>query len=194
MNYDGPSFYKKDQSKIKTIDQDENKKSDVSKESTNYQKTPLNNSKIESRSEDHYFRNKHILKSSENLDSLRKAKRNKELIAELEERLSKEKEDYLLFSEYLSEDSVVEKIEENSKEKLAQKPANKKIGIKKETNTEKINEKEKASLVPKEIKADLTKPNTGLHRTLSKIIAEDQEVLKNGKNQLDSLFSEKEKE
>jgi hypothetical protein len=35
-----------------------------------------------------------------------------------------------------------------------------------------------------------TKANAGLHRTLSKIIAEDQEAIENGKNNLDSLFSE----
>jgi hypothetical protein len=40
------------------------------------------------------------------------------------------------------------------------------------------------------LKQTVVKPNAGLHRSLSKIIAEDQEALKNGKNHLGSLFSD----
>ena len=49
--------------------------------------------------------------------------------------------------------------------------------------------KQKAQHVQKKLNHALTKPNTGLHRSLSKIIAEDQEELKNRKTNLGSLFS-----
>ena len=50
---------------------------------------------------------------------------------------------------------------------------------------------EKAERVQEELNHNLLKPNTGLHRSLSKIIAEDQEALESGKNNLGSLFSDK---
>lgn len=120
------------------------------------EKTPLEHLEKESRFRSRYFRSKHIPQSLQNLEGWKKEKGNTELLAELEGRLKKEKADYLLFSAYLSEEIEAEEL----------------------ANQQQAQEKEKIKLVKKKAKPDLKKPNTGLHRSLSKIITEDKNNIK----------------
>lgn len=152
------------------------------------------------------FRSKHIPASLQHLEGWKTNTHDHTLILEVKKRLAKETSTYLLFEENLApEVAEAVKIEEQEKSSIKtdftkeaqineQKQSLNDASQKKKTN-EKINfdqhTKEKAERVQEELNQTLLKPNTGLHRSLSKIIAEDQEALKSGKNNLGSLFSDK---
>lgn len=149
------------------------------------------------------FRSKYIPKSLQNLEGWKTNDRNHTLIAEIKNRLVKETNTYLLFEEYLApEVATALKAEEPEKLSMNDEPAQIEQPTKTSEQTQqpetKVDEKlsfdertkEKAERVQEELNHNLVKPNTGLHRSLSKIIAEDQEALKNGRNHLGSLFSD----
>ena len=195
MNYDGPSYYKKNDQEIK-LDKEEKKNRKVtSKPNTVFKRkrpteikrqaddhlTPppsqLTRKTIESprrvQRNEHFFRRRKIPPSLQNLNGWKKTEWNQNLLAELENRLLKEEEEYLLFAP---------EIEEEEKKEVKETSVSSSNDVKNGKSQEKINK------VQTKMKEDLNKPATGLHRSLSKIIAEDQEALKNGKNNLDSLF------
>lgn len=148
------------------------------------------------------FRSKYIPKSLQNLDGWKTNSDNHTLIAEVKKRLEKETDTYLLFEEYLAPEVVATLKIEDSKKPSMNEPAqieqpvksNAKINQAKNKVEEKQSfdkqAKEKAERVQEELNNNLVRPNTGLHRSLSKIIAEDQEALKNRSNHLGSLFSD----
>lgn len=195
MNYDGPSYYKKNDQEIK-LDKEEKKNRKVtSKPNTVFKRkrpteikrqaddhlTPppsqLTRKTIESprrmQRNEHFFRGRKIPPSLQNLNGWKKTEWNQNLLAELEKRLLKAEEEYLLFAP---------EIEEEKKKEVKETSVSSSNDVKNVKSQEKINK------VQTKMKEDLNKPATGLHRSLSKIIAEDQEALKNGKNNLDSLF------
>ena len=185
MSYDGPSFYRKNienpqRNNEKTKELTNSMESWHQKEVKNNQSPPpatieqgFKKKYENTNRKEHFFRSRKIPKSLQNLAGWKKTEWDYTLLVELEKRLSKQDEDYLLFAvESDPDDLVDEKTHEESRKSKKQ--------VK---NHEKINE------VQKKMKKDLSKPATGLHRSLSKIIAEDQKALKNGKNNLNRLFN-----
>lgn len=163
MNYDGPSFYKKRKS---TPDSAEYKKDTQQANASLTDRKEMGKNSGE-RSSHRFFRSKQIPRSLQTLEGWEKAKRNEPKIQEVAARLQKKREDYLIFADYSEEETAEEQ------------------KSKKETP-----EKEKVAFIQKKVKSDRTKPSSGLHRTLSKIIDDDAQVLKNGKHNLESLFSD----
>ncbi len=195
MNYDGPSYYKKNEqksilhkeekingqvaSKYNTVFK-RNRRTEIEREAETHLTPPpskLARKTIESpkrvERNEHFFRSKKIPASLQNLNGWKKTKWNQNLLAELEKRLLKEEEEYLLFAP---------EIDKKKKKEVKNK------SIPSSNEEKNMKSQEKISKVQTKMKKDLNKPATGLHRSLSKIIAEDQAALKNGKNNLDSLF------
>lgn len=130
----------------------------------------------------YYFRSKYIPASLQNLEGWKTSAINNEKLDEIQERLKKASKDYLLFGK----NSVSQKHTPVTKKK------NKFKSQEKTGNEIDPQLKERAEHVQEELGISHAKPSSGLHRSLSKIISEDQEVLKNGKSQLGSLFSKEE--
>lgn len=168
MNYDGPSFYKNKKSKSHQ---------EIEKEVKEFITAPLNHSKKKAekavQEKRLAFRNRRVPDSLQNLAGWRKVESEKDLISKLEKRLAKNDKDFLLL-----EDKVKDNLDEID---MAQ-DYKKKIEEKKLENTHHAFKKNV-------IKA--SKTTTGLHRSLSKIIAEDEEAMKNRKSNLGSLFADK---
>lgn len=200
MNYDGPSFYKKDHKKIKSDKQEKNgfsrserhqlpkkqTRQEVMNEAKEYMTTPPNYLKektedfpVETNKKDIHFKRKYIPKSLQKLDGWKRREWKQDLLLKLEERLSKESDDYLLFTN----DSQINENEDKQQNNLANNQLGKQKA-KKNNNAQK-----KIASAHREFKKDLTKPTTGLHRSLSNIISEDEAALKSGKNNLESLFT-----
>lgn len=150
------------------------------------------------------FRSKQIPKSLQHLEGWATNPAQQTRWQEVRKRLVKEKETYLLFEDHLAPAIKQELEEEEQKQSLEELAPQKKQTSKNKKNfqqrrktktakTAKVNSRtqEKAERVQEELNHNLLKPNTGLHRSLSKIIAEDQEALESGKNNLGSLFSDK---
>lgn len=133
------------------------------------------------------FRNKYIPASLQHLDGWKNNNKNHTLIAEVEKRLEKETNAYLLFEEYLAPE-IKEVLE--ASEQLKQQAPKKEFKKKKSKNYD-LQTMKKVERVKEDLKSSIPKSNTGLHRSLSGIIAEDQEFLNNRKSKLDSLFSDK---
>jgi len=213
-NYDGPSFYKKDHPKLKPIKRQKNRfeqahkrnmpdqvrtREDLKKEAFDYMETPS----IKPKPENYSFRSKEIPKSLQYLEGWQKMKKNYQLIEAIEARLEKEKSSYLLFDGYLAEEESTENTAEGSekqaepiKKEPVQEERSRKDAVPKQkrrseaTKQTSTNAQKKAEQVKEKLTATAAKPTSGLHRSLSKIIAEDQEAMQNGKNNLNSLFSE----
>ena len=168
MNYDGPSFYKN--KKIKNH-------REIEKEANEYITAPLNHSKKKAekvvQEKRVAFRNRRIPDSLQNLAGWRKVDSEKELISNLEKRLDKDESDFLLL-----EGKIKDKLDEID----MGHDYRKKIEEKKLKNTH-------HAFKENVIKA--SKTTTGLHRSLSKIIAEDEEAMKNRKSNLGGLFTDK---
>lgn len=149
-----------------------------------------------------YFKNKYIPQSLQQLDGWKKTGYNYELIYEIEKRLEKQPDSYLLFEEFIADELKDRfKVEESKaalnpqpettapKEELSDKP--------KTRNHQRVIDsktKKKVKRVQAELKSNLSRPNTGLHRSLSNIMAEDQKALDNMKKNLGSLFTNEEKD
>lgn len=192
MNYDGPSYYKqkkinKSTSNSERSDQLFNEKVPAKNKFENAQTPPphysvkQNFNKVETTpTKSRYFRNKYIPQSLQNLEGWKKTEQNQELLSELENRLVKMDEDYLLFGSDSEVDVTPREVQQEDKN-LAAQPA-----AVKQTKTTK---QETITKAHQQLKKDLQRPATGLHRSLSKIMAEDEAALKRGKNNLDSLFN-----
>ena len=140
------------------------------------------------------FRSKQIPKSLQHLEGWGTHSANQSRLEEVRKRLVKEKDTYLLFEDRLAPE-VTQALEDVAPQKKQASRNNRKNPQQKKTQkaeTKNINPRtqEKAERVQEELNHNLLKPNTGLHRSLSKIIAEDQEALESGKNNLGSLFSD----
>lgn len=207
-NYDGPSLYKKQHPKIQAIRQNEqyeNKykktmpkriqtRKDIEEDVVDYMKLPIEEKKpgvdeaaskrkesltqkIEEekqRMANNRFRHKHIPPSLQTLDGWRKPTVNVKLLERLRERLAKDADSYILFA--TAEDAKQE----------PKPPQNKKTEVKDSS----LKDRKNVKRVQEKMSTKLLKPASGLHRSLSGIMAEDQQDYKNGRRHLDSLFSE----
>lgn len=192
MNYDGPSYYKQKKIKRSTKDsahpdQLSNKQVQAKSEYGNYQVPPPNylekqdfKNKESNQIKSRYFRNKYIPQSLQNLEGWKKTEKNQKLLFELENRLVKTDEDYLLFSFDTDEDIKQKNVNNDSKKLSTQQTDVKQTKRTKEATIAEAHE---------QLKKELQKPARGLHRSLSKIMAEDEEAMKKGKNNLGSLFT-----
>ena len=175
MNYDGPSFYRKQEdrkqeNKIIGTPLDDLRKKQRGREQLSHKIAPKKNDR-KTPVENRYFRSKQIPKSLQNREGWKVETWSQEFISELQKRLKKEPTDFLLFADNLIEE-VEEEIIESSKKK--EDDTSVEAVRTKKMIAEIENTLDTAALVQKEIKPDLKRPNTGLHRTLSNIIAEDR--------------------
>ena len=194
-NYDGPSFFrdnhpkiqpmvtkqqkKKEQSKYelpKTIRTHDHLQNEARQHMTN-RKTPSHGLPHDPPPERYPFKNKYIPPSLKNLDGWRNNDANKTLYTIVKERLQKEKGSYLLFEEHLSDEMKAKNQKRQS------------------TNKDAVNNvvPEPKNEIRKEIVTPATKPGTGLHRSLSNIMAEEQRVIQKSQSKLNNLFKENEK-
>lgn len=140
----------------------------------------------------YYFKSKYIPTSLQNLDGWTKVEENTELIEEVTKRLEKSEDSYLLFANALVPSVEIEDVGEVAETAIPKKQAAK---PQKSYNKQRNNSKNKVKVqrVQQEMKSTLGKPSTGLHRSLSNIMAEDQKSLNNGKKSLNKLFQNGEK-
>src|SRR5699024_12313636 len=99
---------------------------------------------------------------SQHLDGWKNNNKNHTLIAEVEKRLEKETNAYLLFEEYLAPE-IKEVLE--ASEQLKQQAPKKESKKKKSKNYDQQTMK-KVERVKEDLKSSITKSNTELHRTL----------------------------
>lgn len=214
--YDGPSYLNNDEPKFRPIKEDpkDNKvakyelprsvktREDLQKEADRYMETP---SYMNRR-----FRRTQVPRSLQKLDGWKLKRRNEALIETIRQRLAKDSSDYLLFEEFMVEEVEVEvdsKPISDSKSVSDPKPVEEtkdhvnlvrkdlaKLNLNQQTPAI-PNEKAKNALRKKVVRSKQTKgpkkikPNTGLKRSLSNIIADDKKALEHWNSNLDSLFS-----
>lgn len=193
MNYDGPSFYKKSEpsnseekhqapeTPLERLKKESERSSQLNEEFLRSQQ------RKDARPGNYYFRSKPIPKSLQNREGWKKETWDQELVDQLQERLKKEPTDYLLFTDTLIEEEPPKEMEEKqpgqSTDTAEEQPAE--MSAEDLRIQQMVAEIEStldtAALVQKEMKPDLRKPNTGLHRTLSNIITKDQNTSKKKK-------------
>lgn len=214
--YDGPSYLNNDEPKFRPIKEDpkDNKvakyelprsvktREDLQKEADRYMETP---SYMNRR-----FRSTQVPRSLQKLDGWKLKRRNEALIETIRQRLAKDSSDYLLFEEFMVEEVEVEvdsKPISDSKSVSDPKPVEEtkdhvnlvrkdlaKLNLNQQTPAI-PNEKAKNALRKKVVRSKQTKgpkkikPNTGLKRSLSNIIADDKKAMEHWNSNLDSLFS-----
>lgn len=214
--YDGPSYLNNDEPKFRPIKEDpkDNKvakyelprsvktREDLQKEADRYMETP---SYMNRR-----FRRTQVPQSLQKLDGWKLKRRNEALIETIRQRLAKDSSDYLLFEEFMVEEVEVEvdsKPISDSKSVSDPKPVEEtkdhvnlvrkdlaKLNLNQQTPAI-PNEKAKNALRKKVVRSKQTKgpkkikPNTGLKRSLSNIIADDKKAMEHWNSNLDSLFS-----
>jgi len=207
--YDGPSFYKKNHSKIEDLNkkQDESQsdhkfkdnyrqslpsnvrtRDEIKENALDYMETPSRTNEATNKTNsDNRFQSKKIPASLQKLDGWRQTSKDQEVVSEIEERLQKEADSYLLFAD---ETEAVEKTEKTQKKRKRQKE--KRSVFKNERIQADIDPetKKKVKRVHEKTSSDLSKPTAGLHRSLSNIMDDDQKALKNGKDNLNSLFND----
>lgn len=197
--YDGPSIFKRNTSDTPSGNKDQRSKHrqgfenphrknlpkgvqtrvDIQKEAQTYMQTsPTKHMEPKKAAR---FRNKYIPPSLQqnNIDEIKQ--KNDWLYEELTKRLAKDASTYLLFTTE-DADPVV-------------KPAEKRqVSKKTAASTSKLKDKKsklkKIKKIEKKMRAQ-QKPTTGLQRSLSNILEEEQTVLKNQEGHLNSLFTEK---
>lgn len=214
--YDGPSYLNNDEPKFRPIKEDpkDNKvakyelprsvktREDLQKEADRYMETP---SYMNRR-----FRRTQVPRSLQKLDGWKLKRRNEALIETIRQRLAKDSSDYLLFEEFMIEEVEVEvdsKPISDSKSVSDPKPVEEtkdhvnlvrkdlaKLNLNQQTPAI-PNEKAKNALRKKVVRSKQTKgpkkikPNTGLKRSLSNIIADDKKAMEHWNSNLDSLFT-----
>lgn len=218
--YDGPSYLNNDEPKFRPIKEDpkDNKvakyelprsvktREDLQKEADRYMETP---SYMNRR-----FRRTQVPRSLQKLDGWKLKRRNEALIETIRQRLAKDSSDYLLFEEFMVEEVEVEvdsKPISDSKSVSDPKPVEEtkdhvnlvrkdlaKLNLNQQTPAI-PNEKAKNALRKKVDQSKQTKgpkkikPNTGLKRSLSNIIADDKKAMEHWNSNLDSLFTSEKK-
>ncbi len=203
MNYDGPSFYKRNRSKVALENQEKdhlNRKfdwsakenltkneyvknvstriqtrADFKKEVNQLITSPLNHSQVRQQDkfekpENYYFKRKQIPKSLQKLGGWPKNEWSPALLEELSIRLTKTKDSYLLFldDEEEQSDEVRVILLEDTKEKSW-------------LNQLEKEDAEKIMKIQKEVKENLTKPQTALHYSLLNLKIKNQVTIENGK-------------
>ena len=218
--YDGPSYLNNDEPKFRPIKEDpkDNKvakyelprsvktREDLQKEADRYMETP---SYMNRR-----FRRTQVPRSLQKLDGWKLKRRNEALIETIRQSLAKDSSDYLLFEEFMVEEVEVEvdsKPISDSKSVSDPKPVEEtkdhvnlvrkdlaKLNLNQQSPAI-PNEKAKNALRKKVVRSKQTKgpkkikPNTGLKRSLSNIIADDKKAMEHWNSNLDSLFTSEKK-
>lgn len=151
------------------------------------------------RAERNRFRHKHIPTSLQKLGGWHKPAANLKLLEALRERLAKDADSYILFAAEDDDgfDSVKTEVqlakipdsEPEVKVEAKSKPQPQKKKVKSKDFS--LKDKKKAERIKVDITSKLRRPGSGLHRSLSGIMAEDQQDYENGRHHLDSLFSAK---
>ncbi|WP_300277598.1 hypothetical protein [Peptacetobacter sp.] len=178
MNYDGPSFYKKrerehSEEKSQEIETPLDRLNKEEKRRNRLSEEKLSKKKIkETRPASYYFRSTQIPKSLQSREGWKKETWDQELVGELEKRVRKGPADYLLFSDNPKPEEMI-----GNKEKRTVDTSAKAMRIK-EMVAEIESTLDTVALVQQDMKPDLTKPNTGLHRTLSNLNEEHKNKLK----------------
>lgn len=204
--YDGPSYFKNSHPKIKPIEPATVKRkkepakyelpkniqtrNELKDESRRYLKTPSHNVPNDPPPERYPFKSKHIPSSLQKLDGWDKRNANVTLLSEIIERLQKDAHTYLLFEEHLS-DEMRNKLEQ--KEQSLGDKVSEQHKLEKERSQKVDPAVDKAKKIKKETSRRLMKPGSGLHRSLSNIIAEEQIGIQKSQKKLDNLFTEKNK-
>lgn len=201
-NYDGPSYFKNNHPKIEPIQAEKKSEPEkqpkyalpknvrtrdhLKKEAREYMKTPSTTVSNDPPPERFPFKNKHIPKSLQKLGGWSQQNPDRTLLSEIQARLDKDKQTYLLFEDRLSDEmrKTLEAMESEDLEANTE-PAE----IVKKAETAPVDEiKEKVARIQKATTKNFMKPNTGLHRSLSNIMDEEQRGIRNSK--LNSLFTE----
>lgn len=185
-NYDGPSYYKKDHPKAeklnKAVKEGQSNYSlpktvrtpqEMREEARDYMKTPSKQMPSDPPPERFPFKPTRTPSSLQKLDGWDRQHVDVEQYIEVHTRLQKKTETYLLFADHLS-DEMKEKIEKK-KEKASPTP---------------IVEEGKVTLVREGLADNILKPGSGLHRSLSNIIADEQKTIHKNKDGLEKLFNQ----
>lgn len=199
--YDGPSFFRKDNPKVKPIQTEKqpeqkqpkyklpknvrthNDLKDEARQHMQARKTPSTSIPHDPPPERFPFKNKHIPASLQNRAGWQQQNTNTGLYAEIQSRLEKTETSYLLFEKHLSGEmktklAVVEEVPRDThtveKKRVQEQPV----------------VQEKVAEIKKEVTKTVLKPGTGLHRSLSNIMAEEQKGIRKSKHKLNSLFTE----
>lgn len=202
--YDGPSFFRQDNPKVEPIQKKKqaapkqpkyelpknvrtrNDLKDEAHQHMKTRKTPSTSIPHDPPPERFPFKNKHIPTSLQKRNGSQQPNTNIGLYAVIQARLEKTEASYLLFEEHLSGEM---------KTKLAvgeEVPRDTQPVEKKRVQEEPIVE-EKVAEIKKEATKTVLKPGTGLHRSLSNIMAEEQKGIRKSKHKLNSLFTEEKK-
>ena len=187
---------------------------DLQKEADRYMETP---SYMNRR-----FRRTQVPRSLQKLDGWKLKRRNEALIETIRQRLAKDSSDYLLFEEFMVEEEEFEIPSESVSESEPEprpEPESKPVEVVVEEPSNRVNlvredlaklnftpktpaihkEKAKNALRKKVVRssqkngAKKLKPNTGLKRSLSNIIADDKKAMEHWNSNLDSLFTSEKK-
>lgn len=184
VNYDGPSYFKKNHPKIKKMKQVEEEKpkytlpknvqtpKQMQENARQYMKTPSLGLPNDPPPERFPFKRTHIPASLQKLDGWTKQHVDVELYTEIHSRLQKKEDTYLLFADHLS-DEMKKKMEEKESEPR---------------HTPTVKE-DNVTLVREGIAKDILKPGSGLHRSLSNIMADEQQTIHKNQNSLNKLFN-----
>jgi len=205
--YDGPSFYKKNHSKIEDLNKKQDQapaddtfednyrqsfpgsvrtRDEIKENALDYMETPSGNQKeTDKTNNENRFRSKKIPASLQKLDGWRQTSKDQETVSEIEERLEKDADSYLLFADAREEPKETKV--RPKKRQQAKRSVFKNERIQADVDPE---TKKKVERVQEKTSSDLSKPTAGLHRSLSNIMDDDQKALKNGKDNLNSLFND----
>lgn len=185
-NYDGPSYFKKDHPKVKKMKKSEETKYSLPKtirtpknmqeEARHYMKTPSKHITSDPPPERYPFKPTQTPASLQKLDGWDKQNIDVELYTEVYGRLQKDTDTYLLFADHLS-DEMKKKVEEK-KEVPRQTP---------------IVKEENITLMREGMAESLLKTSSGLHRSLSNIIADEQKTIHKNRDGLEKLFNQSNK-
>lgn len=196
--YDGPSFFRKDHPKVEPIQAKKEVKpkqpkyelpknirtqDDLKAEALQHmehRKTPSPFIPNDPPPERYPFKNKYIPKSLQNLEGWQTDQIDTGLYATIQARLKKQADSYLLFEEHLS-DEMKTKVDI-----ISDQPRNTQTVARPDTISEKVAE------IQVETAKQVMKPSTGLHRSLSNIMAEEQRGIQKSRDKLSSLFNEEE--
>lgn len=201
--YDGPSFFRQDNAKVKPV----YKKKQAASKQSNYElpknvrtrndlkdearehmktrKTPSTSIPHDPPPERFPFKNKHIPTSLQQRNGWQQQNTNTGLYTAIQARLEKTQDSYLLFEEHLSG-------EMKTKVAVEEVPRDTHTVEKKQVLDVPVVQ-EKVAEIKKNVTKTLLKPGAGLHRSLSNIMAEEQLGIQKSKQKLNSLFTEEEK-
>lgn len=202
--YDGPTFFRKDNPKVKPIQKDQqaapeqpkyklpqnvrtrNDLKDEARQHMETRKTPSTSIPHDPPPERFPFKNKHIPTSLQNRGGRQTQNKTTGVYGEIQQRLKKNEDSYLLFEEHLSD-------EMKTKVAIVEEVAQDNYKVEEKSVSTQSKQPEKVADKKKEVTKNVLKPPTGLHRSLSNIMAEEHKGIQKSKHKLNSLFNEEEK-